>query len=90
MISREYYEERVARPGKFEGCKPWAPFFYDAMLDGCQDRDELDDDGTVVAVFYIGKDDTDIFPELKEFDEVQLWEDENGFIYCKEVKYAED
>ena len=72
---REYYEEIVSRPGKFEGEKPYVPFYWDAYLDGMADRD----DGEVLG-FDVLPEDKDIFPELKRRRTVKIKELDSGFV----------
>ena len=77
MKTREEYLADVSRPGKFEGESPWAPYFYDLLMDGGADSD---DDG--VATFEIQSEDVAMFPELAGYDHATVFEDDLGFFYC--------
>ena len=66
----------IRSPGKFEGEPMYAPYFYDALLNGFADEDE---DG--VATFIITDEDRKLFPMLAEAKSVRLWESEQGFIH---------
>lgn len=71
----------ITNPGKFEGEPLYAPYFWDAFLNGCWD-DELDG-GTLV--YNIIADDIKEFPELKGAKQVWLSCDDNGFVYCETI-----
>ena len=73
----------IKSPGKFEGEMYYAVSYWGDTLDGFCNRDEMLDDGTLVAIFDLGKQDYIDFPELEGFSELKIWEDENGFVYCK-------
>lgn len=65
----------VADPGKFEGEARYVPFFWEAYLNGCADRD----DGRVLG-FDLTAEDKALFPELKRRRTVKLIEDSQGFV----------
>lgn len=73
----DYCVEITNGPGKFEGCIPWIPYFWNISLE-CSAQEE---DG----YFYsdIEPIDAIIFPELEKYigKQVKLWEDESGFVY---------
>ncbi len=75
---------RIANPSKFEGCFLYAPYFYELMLNGCEDEITDDADGNMVSVFDLTEDDKHLFPELLNCEQVQLWTDDNGFVHCEE------
>ncbi len=75
----ESYDVRdgiIRSPGKFEGEPMYAPYFYDALLNGFADEDE---DG--VATFIITDEDRKLFPMLADTKSVRLWESDQGFIH---------
>lgn len=72
----------IRSPGKFEGEPTYAPYFYDALLNGFADTDEGD-----VATFDVTDDDRALFPELKDVQHVYLWESEQGFIYTRTTPF---
>jgi hypothetical protein len=65
----------IRSPGKFEGEMLYVPYFWDAFLNGCADRD----DGKVLG-FDVTADDKKEFPELKRRRTVKIVEDLNGFV----------
>tara|TARA_R100000306_G_C4272634_1_gene90952 strand:- start:266 stop:541 length:276 start_codon:yes stop_codon:yes gene_type:complete len=75
-LVRDFLASEVSRPGKFEGCEIYAPFYYDCMLDG--DGEELDDG---CLRFDVRSSEVKMFPELANTKYVDLYEDDNGFVY---------
>ena len=71
----KHYEEMVKQPGKFEGQPRFIPYFYDLVLDG---GGYIDD---TTAEIEITSEDVKLFPELKGYDKVVLYEDNDGFVY---------
>lgn len=69
------YVGEVSRPGKFQGEAPYVPFFWEAFLNGCADRD----DGKTLG-FDVTADDRALFPELKGRRTVRLQETGDGFV----------
>lgn len=69
------YREQCAHPGKFEGCAAYVPYYWDAFLNGCADRD----DGHVLG-FDVRPEDKALFPELKRRRTVRLEETDSGFV----------
>jgi hypothetical protein len=53
----------------------YVPYFWDAYLNGCADRD----DGTVLG-FDVTREDKAIFPELKRRRTVRLIQRDDGFV----------
>ena len=72
---REQCEADVSRPGKFEGCAVYVPYFWSFYLEGCADRD----DGRILG-FDVTAEDRAIFPELKGRRTVRLIERDDGFV----------
>ena len=72
---REKYTDAVKHPGKFEGEARYVPYYWEAFLNGCADRD----DGEVLG-FDVTAEDKEIFPELKRRRTVNILEDTNGFV----------
>jgi hypothetical protein len=79
-IEAEYTIENgvIRNPGKFEGEPIYAPYFWDALLNGFADSD---DDG--VAVFDIEASDIEQFPELANVERIALYESDQGFVYLE-------
>lgn len=75
MTDIKEFEAAVARPGKFEGEARYVPYFWQAFLNGCADRD----DGTVLG-FDVTAEDKALFPELKRRHTVKLIERDDGFV----------
>jgi hypothetical protein len=72
----------IQSPGKFEAEMLYAPYFYEALMDGlADDRDDTDPD-CPVATFVVSADDLAEFPELGGAMLVKCWEDTSGFFYC--------
>ncbi len=72
------YEEcvqAVGRPGKFEGERPYVPYFWEIYLDGLAERDH---DG--ILTFHVLVEDREMFPELKRRRTVALRETDQGFV----------
>lgn len=67
----------ICDPGKFEGEALYVPYFWDVYLNGFAD----DDDGKTLT-FNVDDDDRKQFPELSNVHHIELWEDDNGFVYC--------
>lgn len=65
------YCDIVNSPGKFQGEKPYVPYFWD-MLPA-----EIDED---ISIFTVQSEDIDLFPELQGKIVVKLQEWDNGFI----------
>jgi len=72
----KHYEEIVKQPGKFEGQPRFIPYFYNLMLGG---------EGTtateLVTEIEITSEDVKLFPELKGYDKVVLYVDNDRFVY---------
>ena len=69
------FREDTAHPGKFEGCAPYVPYYWDAYLNGAADRD----DGTTLG-FDVTAEDKALFPELERRRTVKLEETDQGFV----------
>ena len=78
-------------PGKFQGESDWAVYYWDKVMDGCEDYFLYDPyDGTPISVFRVDKEDRLIYPELKNMVEVWLWEDDQGFVVTRTFGIGED
>lgn len=73
----------ITSPGKFEGEMYYAVHYWGIALDGFADRHELYDNGYMIAIFDLGEIDYDDYPELEGMTELRVWEDDNGFVYCR-------
>ncbi len=76
-ILAEYEVEHgtIRTPGKFQGEALYVPYFWDAFLNGCADRDN----GQVLG-FDVTDDDKKEFPELRKRRTVKLVETDQGFV----------
>ena len=66
---------RIMSPGKFEGEKVYAPYFYDDSLNGLWEKNR-DDVLYCVPTFEEHK----MFPELKGKRFIHITEDDQGFV----------
>ena len=73
--TREDFERMVRQPGKFEGQEPWAPYFYEQMLNG--DGEYLNDSMQLM----------EILPEGKDY--VLLYLSNDGFVDAKALSSKE-
>ena len=72
----------IRHPGKFEGEPTYAPYFWDAVLDGGGDEEVIADDGqTPVSFFNVLPEDREKFPSLANVTRVEIWEDQDGFVH---------
>ena len=87
MNSLEIYDGVVSKPGKFEGEPAFTSYFWDSMLDGCEDDTAHDcDDDIPISIFHIMPEDGARFPDRVGCADVWIWEDDNGFVYHSLVK----
>ena len=77
QIERDYkvVDGRICSPGKFEGEMVYAPYYYQAMLEGMADRDDGPEYG-----FNVSLEDRQEFPELGDREKVDFYERNDGFI----------
>ena len=75
-IAARESREAVTRPGKFQGCAPYVPFFWQVTLDGCADYC----DATGAHSVEVTAADKVLFPELKRRKRVRLVERDDGFV----------
>lgn len=87
MRTRAEYEADVKGPGKFEGQPPWAPYFYEIMLDDgsdetlfCEEHDG-DCECSPVDLFTVTEADHALFPELPIGSRIEVWESSQGRVY---------
>ena len=73
----------IKSPGKFEGQPLYAPYFWDLMLEGGGFTYENEEEGVVETEFVVEQGDLDEFPELKDYDRVYIWDDDQGFVHCE-------
>lgn len=74
----------ITTPGKFEGEHVYVPHYWEQSLDGGPDATTYDEDDTEYSVFYIDDDDRARFPQLTGVYALVLYEDDQGFVWCKE------
>lgn len=75
MLNRADCLAIVSRPGKFQGERPYVPYFWDIFLDGGADSN----DGFHL-VFNVTAEDRAMFPELRRRRAVVLIETNDGFV----------
>lgn len=66
----------IENAGKFEGCMYYIPYYWDMFLNGCYDS--MDED---YIYFNLTDEDKKLFSELEDYNQLVLWESDNGFIY---------
>ena len=74
---------RIVSPGKFELENIWAPYFWDIAMEGGAEEITTPHNPHPVSRVPIEPDDVQQFPELDGFRAVELFEDDNGFVYCE-------
>lgn len=77
-ITREYNVDAngiIRTPGMFEAEMLYVPYYWDAYMNGCADRD----DGTVIG-FDVTVEDKAQFPELRTRRTVKLYQRDDGFV----------
>ena len=77
----------IDSPGKFQGEAAYVPHFWMLGLDGGADEDtyweaENGDEMTPVFVFHLTDADRTRWPQLANVERLELWEAENGFVFC--------
>lgn len=75
MITQEECIEAVSRPGKFEGERPYVPYYWEAYGNGFADSETEE-----YVEFYPNSADCALFPELRGRSVVRLAEREDGFV----------
>lgn len=101
--TREYWEEQVKGPGKFEAEPAYTAYFWEKVINGDQDDTESDfgdmteeeiEDGAdpvrTVEIFSITEEDYAIFPELTVGSTVRVWEDDNGFVSSEVIEHSSE
>ena len=68
----------IRSPGKFENEQVYAPYFYDAYLDGGADEDDGEN-----LYFTVTNEDIKEFPELNGCTQVILTVDSTGFVWTR-------
>lgn len=74
----------IRSPGKFEGEMLYAPYFWEALLNGESDGEQDDMDW-----FTVQDEDCQQFPELTDVEKVGLRTDDMGFVYLETVEGAQ-
>lgn len=76
-------EHRIIRePGRFKDQPAYAPYFWNAYLDGTYDDERSECDGYVI-VFTITDDDRYDYPELTGATTLYMWETPEGTLKTK-------
>lgn len=75
---------RILSPGKFEGEPLYVPYFYDAFLDGFAEFEGDEDDEYMT--FDITDEDVELWPELKGWSRILLFERSDGFVSHQVIK----
>lgn len=68
----------IIREGKFTGCPPFAPYFWQQVKDGL-----ADDRKGRTYIFDITSKDKQKFPDLERFEIIKISKDRDGFIFCE-------
>ncbi len=79
----------IISPGKFEGEKFYAPYFYDLSLESSVDETLYYGD-IQIDIFIISEEDVKEFPELKDTYAIILFVSDQGFVYLKHFETKED
>lgn len=74
---------RICTPGKFEGCAIYVPHLWEAVLNGEGEEHpfQTEDDPQTTRLEITAEDRAE-YPELNGIDFADLWEDDQGFVYC--------
>ena len=86
---RNEYEVRngiIVSPGKFEGEPIHTVYFYDLVMDSCQDDTIYDEYDDTIDVFNLTPERHEMFPELVGYKQIQIAESEQGFVHCYYVE----
>jgi len=76
------FSGRIKNPGRFEGEQVFAPYFYDNSCEGFYSDMIIDD--IPYSLIEISEEDRKEFPdELKGMFGVIMWQNSQGFIFCK-------
>lgn len=93
-IEREYKVVNgiIESPGKFEGEPVYAPYFWGLYLNGMADYDESPGGALAgeVSGFDLTDEDRERFPELEGFERVELWTDDQGFVWTRKSREKRD
>jgi hypothetical protein len=77
----------IREVGRFRDLPVYAPYFWNAYVDGSYD-DEYWDNGLHVIVFNITDDDRFDYPELAGGTKVHIWEDPCGALQLRVDRQA--
>lgn len=93
-MERKEYADMVSRPGRFEGEQAFTPYFWDIVLNGAEDANHHDVDGTSYSAIHIDAEIVGDWPDLagEQGKTAVLWETDQGFVYCEILsaeRYAE-
>ena len=72
--------DRCKHPGKFEGCEPYAEYYWEQALDGCSE--DIGDGETSVDLFQVDAEESEAF-ELPCGGWVWVAEDSQGFVVAE-------
>lgn len=77
----------IRDPGKFEGEMIYAPYYYDASMDGFAEQlASLEDSSEYACLVKIDDSDRAQFPELSAASKfILLRESDQGFVFCCEL-----
>lgn len=72
---------RITAPGKFEAEMLYVPYLWNVVLEDGE-TDARWEEELCIATVSITDTDRKEFPELGDATEAELWESEQGFVYC--------
>ena len=90
VLVHKFYEKECRRLGKFQGCEPYVPYFWNEYGSDAEYIDGNSDWGWSVWSYAIEEKDVIIFPELEGRTELLLRENEQGFVYEEESWVVEE
>ena len=81
-------DHRIIRePGPFKDQPIYAPYFWNAYLDGTYDDEYAENDAHVI-VFNVTDDDRYDYPELTSATKVCIWEDARGVLRTRVDRHS--
>lgn len=76
---------RIKSPGKFEGQKVYAPYYWELTLEGGSDELVTDKFNRIHYIFNLDSSDVEMWPELSKAKQLRVHESDLGFVSCIEI-----